>query len=282
MKNMKILVFGATGNVGSKVAKMLAENNHDFLVATRSGNSEFGDSARRLIYDDSATYEHLFDGVKGVFMTTPGNQPELVAQFGDLINRAKDSGIEHIVFSSVMGADANPELTHRKIELMLENSGIAYTLLRPNFYMQNFFTYEWPNTQRGIIYVPTDNGKASYIDTNNIAEAFINCIFNEQHYNKAYTLTGPEALDHFEIASLFSKTYGKEFKNINPTLEEYEKTLQSYEIPQPMIDYFKQIYSYLKSGYFCGISKDFENITGHKGTLFSEFLKENQATLSEL
>lgn len=268
-----ILVLGSTGTVGKEVVNKLQNKQRSYRAAVRKIENE---QANQVVLDymDPNSFAPALEGVKGIFMITPGFVSGIENQFKQLIQVAETAGVEHIVYSSVIGADGNPTGTHRQIELALENSSIAHTILRPNFYMQNFITYEGENTKQGTIFLPTDDGKTSYLDVRDIANAFDAVIFDETHKGKTYTLTGNEALDNQQIAHIFEGSTGKTFNNVNPSEQDYETTLGNYGVPSSVIEASKVLYSYIRNGYVAAVSSDFEQITGQKPISFQHFAQE--------
>ncbi|MCP4440505.1 MAG: SDR family oxidoreductase [Aureispira sp.] len=272
--NKKVLVLGASGTVGSAVATALSNKNYEVVVATRSTNRQLAHPSVLLDYQRPETFATALEGMDGLFIVMPNFANALVPAFHQLIDLAKEKKVQHIQFLSAIGADANPEGLHRRIELHIEASGIAYTFLRPNFFMQNFLTFDKPNLDKGVIFLPTGEGKCSYIDVRDIANVAATAFFNAEHSNKAYTLTGPKAISSAEIASIFSAALGKTIKNINPSEEEYVAALEAFGLPAEAIETNKTLYSvYIRNGYVAGIADDVEQVTGQAAVSFEEFAK---------
>lgn len=272
--NKKILVLGATGTVGTAVAAALVNQNYDIIAANRSSQRTLSYPSVLLDYARPETFEAALTGIDGLFIVMPNFATALIPTFQQLIDLAKAKGVQHIQFLSAIGADANPEGLHRRIELHIEASGVAYTFLRPNFFMQNFTTFDKPNLDKGIIYLPTGEGKTSYIDVRDIAKVAATAFFNPKHYNKAYNLTGVEALSSEEIATIFSKVLGKTITNVDPSEEEYVAALKDFGLPMEAIETNKTLYSvYIRNGYVAGISNDVEQVTGQAANSFENFAK---------
>ena len=175
-----ILVTGATGTVGSEVVKQLLSSKgerKDIKAAARSANDStfrnLGVQALELDYNKPDTLSAALRGVDKLFLLTPF-QSNMVDLTSNLVNEAKKAGVKYIVKQSVLGADAEPAITtsrlHRQAEKIIEESGIPFTFLRPNFFMQNFVTFysNFIKTQ-GAFYVPAGDAKASFVDVRDIA-----------------------------------------------------------------------------------------------------------------
>ena len=226
-----ILVTGATGTVGSEVVKQLLsakgqkEENIIVKAAVRAANEDtfrnLGVQAVELDYNKPDTLSAALRGVDKLFLLTPF-QSNMVDLTSNLVNEAKKAGVKYIVKQSVLGADAEPGITpsrlHRQAEKVIEESGIPFTFLRPNFFMQNFVTFysNFIKTQ-GAFYVPAGDAKASFVDVRDIAAVAVQALSRNRsskngeskHIGKAYDITGAEALSYGEAAEILSKEIGK-------------------------------------------------------------------------
>jgi uncharacterized protein YbjT (DUF2867 family) len=150
-----ILVTGATGTVGSEVVKQLVsakgqgkEEDITVKAAARSANDDtfrnLGVQVVQLDYNKPDSLSAALRGVDKLFLLTPF-QSNMVDLTSNLLNEAKQAGVKYIVKQSVLRADAEPGITssrsHRQAEKTIEESGIPFTFLRPNFFMQNFVTF---------------------------------------------------------------------------------------------------------------------------------------------
>jgi uncharacterized protein YbjT (DUF2867 family) len=148
-----ILVTGGTGTVGSEVVKQLLSakgerGKQDMVVkaAARSANNstfkDLGVQVVQLDYNKPDTLSAALIGIDKLFLLTPF-QSNMVELTSNLVNEAKKAGVKYIVKQSVLGADVEPGIIptrlHRQAEKIIEESGIPFTFLRPNF-MQNFVT----------------------------------------------------------------------------------------------------------------------------------------------
>ena len=135
--------------------------------------SNLGVQVVQLDYNNPSTLSTALKGVDKLFLLTPF-QSNMVDLTSNLVNEAKNAGVKYIVKQSVLGADAEPGITpsrlHRQAEKIIEESGIPFTFLRPNFFMQNFVTFysHFIKTQ-GAFYVPSGDAKASFVDVRDIA-----------------------------------------------------------------------------------------------------------------
>ena len=144
-----------------------------------------------------------------MLLIAPPLDVESPAKLSPVIDRARALGVGHIVLNSALGVDADENAPLRRIERHLMASGAGYTILRPNFFMENFTTgFLAPMIRQGEIYLAAGDGRTSFISTADIAAVAAEA-FAGGHQGREYNLTGPEALDHTEVAQLISQASGR-------------------------------------------------------------------------
>jgi uncharacterized protein YbjT (DUF2867 family) len=202
--------------------------------------------------------------------------PNAPGKLKPVIDKAKAASVTHIVFISGLGVEQNEKAPLRIIERYLLESGINYTFLRPNFFMENFTvgTTAAMIKNRGAIYVAAADGKVSFISARDVAEV-ATIAFGEQHYGQAYGLSGPQALDHSEIAKIISHVSSKKVEYFDITEDEMLERARQSGMPENMVRYMGALYSVVRAGYMAAITNDVEYVTGHKPIDFLNFAAEN-------
>jgi uncharacterized protein YbjT (DUF2867 family) len=289
-----ILVTGATGTVGNEVVKQLlaakGQREEDIIVkaAARSANDDtfrnLGVQIAQLDYNKPNTLSTALRGVNKVFLLTPF-QSNMVDLTLNLVNEAKNVGVKHIVKQSVLGADAEHEITpnrlHRQAEKIIEESGIPFTFLRPNFFMQNFVTFysHFIKTQ-GAFYVPAVDAKASFVDVRDIAAVAVQVLScsskngETKHIRKAYDITGGEALSYGQAAEILSKEIGKKVNYVNISDEDARKGMKDMGADEWTINSMIELFGITRAGYLSEISTAVEQVTGNKPITFSQFTRD--------
>jgi uncharacterized protein YbjT (DUF2867 family) len=291
-----ILVTGATGTLGSEVVKQLLlsakakrEEDDDLIVkaAVRSANDDtFGNfrggvQVVQLDYNKPDTLAAAFRSVDKLFLLTPF-QSNMVDLTSNLVNEAKNAGVKYIVKQSVMGADAEPGITpgrlHKRAEKIVQESGIPFTFLRPNFFMQNFVSFysHFIKTQ-GAFYVPAGDAKVSFVDVRNIAAVSVQALSKNgggKHTGKAYNITGSEALSYGEAAEILSKEIGKKVNYVSVSDEDARKGMKDMGMDEWTINSMIELFGITRSGYVSDISHAVEQITGNKPITFSQFARD--------
>lgn len=284
----KVLVVGGTGNVGKEVVRDLVKKGEHVIVGTRRPNEYpkiYPDcNPVKFDYSDPSTFEKALEGVNRIFMISPPMDWEADKKIKPFINIAVEKGIEHLVYLSAFGVDKNDDNPQRKTELDIINSGITYTILRPNFFMENFsvgFVGPMIKYTKGI-YLPAEDSKTSFISIKDIAEVAATCLTDETHHFKAYNLTGPEALSHAVVASILSDQTGEKITYNSIDEQSMRKDLIDKGLTEKSVDYMEMLYRGVRSGAVAGLTNEVEKILGRAPTTFEQFAKDNAGVLLEV
>ena len=289
-----ILVTGATGTVGSEVVKQIlsvkGEKGEEGMIvkaAARSANdSTFRNLEVQVVQLDYNKPDSLSTALRHadkLFLLTPF-QSNMVDLTSNLVNEAKKAGVKYIVKQSVLGADAEPAITpsrlHRQAEKIIEESGIPFTFLRPNFFMQNFITFysHFIKTQ-GAFYVPAGDAKASFVDVRDIAAVAVQVLNGNKngeskHIGKAYDITGGEAISYGQAAEILSKEIGKKVNYVNISDEDTRKGMKDMGADEWTISSMIELFGATRADYLSEVSPAVEQITGNKPITFSQFARD--------
>ena len=277
----KILVTGATGNLGRAVVMALTDKGFDVAAGcTNPQKAEVpqGVAAVKVVYEEPNTVDAALEGISGLFLIAPPMDLEAPAKLNPIIDKAKAAGIDHIVFNSALGVDQNEEAPLRIIERYLMASGINYTILRPNFFMENFSTgFIAPMIAQGGIFLAASDGKTSFISTVDIAEVAA-LAFQHERYGMEYNLTGPEALDHAQAAKIISAASGQDVNYHAISEEEMLQGARESGMPEGAVQYMAILYNAVREGWMAVETEDVQKATGKAPISFAEFVQKNQAS----
>jgi uncharacterized protein YbjT (DUF2867 family) len=172
--------------------------------------------------------------------------------------------------------DQNEQAPLRVIERALMDSGVPYTILRPNFFMENFSTgFIVPMIKHnGGIFVAAADGKTSFISTRDIA-AVAAVAFAQGLQGREYNLTGPEALDRTQAARIISEAAGKEVTYHALPEEAMLQGARDQGMPESMVQYMGVLYAAVRAGYTEVVTKDVEEVTGQKPVTFAQFVQDS-------
>lgn len=271
-----ILVTGATGSLGQEVVNTLAAQGVTVRAASRRPFAATSAAVSWLPFDylDPATHQAALAGIDGIFLVAPPLDVDSPAKLCPIIDRAKETGIRRIVLNSALGVDAAPDAPLRKIELHLMASGIPYTILRPNFFMENFTTgFLAGMVRQGAVYLAAADGRTSFISVRDIA-AVAAAAFGGGHDGREYNLTGPEALTHDEAALLISRAAGRTVSYHAISEEEMIAGAVKNGLPESAAGFMAMLYAVVRNGWAAGITDDVRQVTGSQPRSFADFAKQ--------
>jgi uncharacterized protein YbjT (DUF2867 family) len=275
-----ILVTGATGNVGAELIKQLSAQDVSVKAAVRNlekARSMGWKNVESVFfdYDRPETFETAFADVERIFVVPPPISPRQHEVLIPMLDAAKRAGVRHIVNLSTMSVEHDETLPLRRAEKHLEESGMTYTLLRPNWFMQNCngFLLGSINGQGGI-YVPAADAKTSVIDIRDIAAVAVAALTTEAHDNRAYTLTGERALDHYEMVNMLSAVSGKGLYYMPISDDDMRAGLKSAGLPDENSEMLIRLYQFVRQGWTAPVSPDVANVLGREPITFEQYAQD--------
>jgi uncharacterized protein YbjT (DUF2867 family) len=279
-----ILVLGATGNVGSQVVKELVEVGTNVRAAVRSPQKAAAlesDKVSLAEFDTNKpdTFDTAFADVDKVFLITP-LIPNLVEVQTNLVAAAKKAGVKHIVKLSGMGAEIEPGVTmtrwHRAVEKAIEASGMSFTFVRPNGFMQNYSNFSGQTIKAGnAFYLPMGDGKVSHIDVRDIAAVAAVALTQDGHAGKVYEVTGPAAISNAEIAEIISTVVGRKINSVDVPEDAARQEMQKLGMPDSLVEANLELYGVYKAGYAAEVTPTVEQVTGKKAISFDKFAQDS-------
>lgn len=193
---------------------------------------------KAVVFDfaDCNTWKPALEGVDRVFLLRPPAISDVKTYLFPFIDVALQHGIKHIVFLSLQGVRFNPLTPHYKVEKYMVRKKAPYTFLRPNFFMQNLSTfYKDDIAKNDEIYVPAGKGRTAFVDVRDIGAVAAEVFTGTDHIGKAYTLSGSESLDYYQVAELLSSELGRTITYQNPSVADYVERLRANGSPEEFI-----------------------------------------------
>ncbi len=281
--NASILVTGATGNVGSEVVQILRSKGVAFRAAVQIGkeNATGLHETECVHFDflDSSTFGAAFTGVKSIFLMRPPALANPKKDMAPAIEAANKAGVRNIVFMSLLGAEKNQVLPHRKIENLIAASGMNFTFLRPSFFMQNLSSINAPEiTTLNEILVPAGRGRTSVIDVRDIAAVAVEVLTQEGFENTALALTGGEALTYYELAEILTRVLGRPITYKNPSILRFILAMRKRGFNGAFVAVMTAIYTVNKLGLAASVTPDVERVLRRKPILFEQFATDYRDT----
>jgi uncharacterized protein YbjT (DUF2867 family) len=277
-----ILVTGGTGTSGTPVVDGLRSKGIAFRMLARNPQklAAMRGPGIEVVAGDLARPETLAAAMKGIekaFLLSPPvpNQAELE---GGFVRAAKEAGVRHIVKFSAMTADVNVQSrfprAHGQVEKQIRESGISWTFLRPTFFMQNLLGFA-EMVRHGVIYQPAGQGRASFVDSRDIAAVAVAALSESGHEGKAYEITGPQLLNYDDVAAIFAKVTGKSVKYQDITVTASKQAMLAMGMPEWNVDGINELMDQMRAGKYAVLS-DVVKTVGHKTPVtLEQFVREN-------
>lgn len=277
MSKELILIVGASGQIGSEMVRLLKADGHQ-VRSTTSKVPKNADSVQVNLITGEGIRE-AFEGVTRAFIMSPPPIADQYSVFAPLIQESKRRGLKKVVLLSAWGTNAIETSPLRKAEIELEKSGINYNIVRPNWFMQNFSTF-WVQgiKEHGKIFLPAGNSKTSYISTLDIAAVSAKLLATDLFNNKSFELSGPESLDHDQIAKEISSITNRQIEYVEISPEDLKKALLGAGLPLDYSEFLILILGFLKAGYNSGLNNNVQEILGRSPQTFAQYVKANVHT----
>lgn len=285
-----ILVTGASGPLGQSVvssllSKGVSPDHLTVLVRSEEKGASFQAQGIAVAIGDYANYDSLvqaFEGVDQLLFISSSDLAQRALQHENVVNAAKATGVKHVVYTSFQGKTETAESplwmvaeSHLLTEKWLKESGMAYTILKNNLYLDfipGFLGEKVLETQ--TIFVPAGNGLVGAVLRAELAEATAQVLVESGHENQTYQFTHESPFSYEEVATYLSSLTGKEIAYVSPTFEEYAETLTSFGVPAEVIGIFGGFAVAQAQGELERSSGDVTRFLGRKPTTVFAFLDQ--------
>ena len=274
-----IAVTGATGGLGGRVARRLAERGAAQRLVVRDparAPELAGAELQTGSYDDGEGLRRAFDGTRTLFMVSASEAPDRVRLHANVVDAAVAAGVERVVYTSFFGAAPDCTFTfgrdHWHAEEHIRASGMGYTFLRDNLYID--FVPLMVGAD-GVIRGPAGDGRVAAVARDDIADVAVAALLGDGHEGRSYDMTGPEALTLAEVAEELSRAAGRTIRYQAETLEEAYASRASYGAPGWEVDGWVTTYVAIANGDLQQVSGDVAAVAGHPPMRLAEFLRSN-------
>ncbi|WP_276270892.1 SDR family oxidoreductase [Haloarcula litorea] len=274
-----VLVTGATGTVGTPLRESLADRDVTVRAAARSPPGD-GPADEWVAFDFGRpeTWGEALSGVDALFLLRPPDASD-VRRIGEFVAAADRVGVEHCVVLSVLGADRNPLLPHRRIERRVAATRMARTFLRPSFFAQNLTEVHRDALLAGELPVPAGDGATSFVDARDVGEVAAVALTESGHAGAAYDVTGPAALTYAEVARIATEALGWPVEYTDPSLPRFVFDEVRQGRPPAFALVMAGIYTTARLGLAGRVTDDAERLLDREPRSVREFFEDEAAEL---
>ena len=278
-----ILLTGATGKTGSATAKALNERGIKFraLIRNEEKREEIeslgGEVVIGSIENKEAVDQSMVD-IEAALILLPNSENQLSLE-KQLVDSAKQAGANRVVKMSSI--EATPDATspipklHLESEEYIKQSGLNWTMIKPNFYMQNLLASAGTIKDQGKIFLPMGEGKTGMIDTTDVGKVLAKVLSEDGHESMNHEITGPEILSFYEVAEIFSQGLGKKVDYVDVPLGAYKETLGQFLTNQWHLDAVIDLFKGIADGGIEEKTDTYSELMGESPKSLSEFISEN-------
>lgn len=279
MTTKPILVLGGTGKTGRRVVRRLTELGIPARAASRSGVG-----GQRFDWNDDTTWAPALDGVSGVYVVQlDGGPAGLTRSFAE---RAVDAGAERLVLLSARGVDTPGyygEATETSegfldSEAAVRDSGVAWTVLRPGWFAQNFDEgFFNDSVLAGEVRLPAGDGAASWIDVEDIADVAVAALTGDGHAGRTYELSGPAPVTLPEALGLIEQATGRTARYTPLTAAAFVAELVADGVSKAEAELWAAALHPVERGFERKVSDGVRQALGREARSFAEYVKSAAA-----
>lgn len=281
-----MILITTAGKVGAEAARLLADHDEPVRVLVRRSTAITTELARAGVdvaegdLDDPASIDAAMRGVSSVVLVSPA----VPAQEINVINSAARAGAEHVV-KITSKASADSAIGRRRgqyaIEQALITSGLGYTLLRNNAYMQNFVMMATAIAATNSFSTATGDGRIAHIDARDVAAiAAVIAATPGAHAGRTYWPTGPQALSATEVAEIFSAALDRPITYHPITFEQQHQSMLAAGLPEAVALDNATAVQLMADGDCDYLTDDLPRLLGRPARSFEQFVIDHAETFS--
>jgi uncharacterized protein YbjT (DUF2867 family) len=287
MAGERIGVTGATGGLGGRVARRLADHGIEqrLLVRDRARAPRLEHAAVAVFggYDDADGMRRALQGIETLFFVSAAEDPDRVALHRAAVDAAVAAGVQRIVYTSFSAAAPDSTFTfgrdHYRTEEHIKGSGVAYTFLRDNLYMDFIPLLCGPE---GVIRGPAGDGRVAAVARDDVADVAVAVLTGEGHEDQTYDLTGVEAFTLEEAAAELSRATGRHITFEDETVEEAFSSRKPSGAPDFMIEGWVTTYTAIAAGDLEHVSDCVERFCDREPIRLGDWLRANPESYRHL
>jgi len=265
----QILVLGGTGKTGKRVVERLEQKNIPVRIGSRNANPSFD-------WNNPSNWNEVLKGIQKIYITyapdlaVPGSAKAITS----LVEAAKKAKVQKLVLLSGRG-----EKEAQACEAIVMASGIDWTVVRANWFMQNFSEgFFLDSIMAGELVIPDVNAQDPFIDADDIADVVVASLTDDRHSQKIYELTGSKLITFEKAVAMISSAIGRPVSFRKVSMEDYVAMLREYQVPEDYVWLVQYLFSEIMDGRNESVTGDVKKVLGKEPVTFEEFVTKTNKT----
>jgi uncharacterized protein YbjT (DUF2867 family) len=270
----RFLILGSSGLVGSHVFRRLLADGYDAVGASRHKTGE-----PWVYFDllDPRTHASALAGITTVMLISRPGDEEAHLYAAPLISSMVTAGVKRVADLSALGAAKRPQFSIRKVELLVETSGLEWAHVRPNFFMQVLARPPLSTeiATRRTLSLPLGSAKVAYVDARDVAATLFRALTDRALAGQAIELNGPEAVTHDEVVSRISQRIGETVRYVDISEESARALLRARGFPASMVERVLGIYALCRQDFCSSPDTEVAQLLGRPLGSLDAFIEAN-------
>jgi uncharacterized protein YbjT (DUF2867 family) len=264
-----ILVTGGYGKTGKRVVERLTKMKIPVRIASRSAEPSFD-------WNDTSNWAEVLKGIHKVYLTyhpdiaIPGSAA-IIAAF---VRFAKEANVQKIVLLSGRG-----EKEAQECEQIVISSGVDWTVVRANWFMQNFSEgFFFDSIMGGELVIPEVNAKDPFVDADDIADVVVAALTDDKHAKKVYELSGPELVSFEKAVKTIATGLKRPIGFRKVPMKQYVEMLRAYQMPEDLVWLVEYLFTEVMDGRNESVTGDVKKVLGREAISFEQYVAKTIKT----
>ncbi|OJW16734.1 MAG: epimerase [Planctomycetales bacterium 71-10] len=264
------LILGATGEVGRRVLATMRARGLAVKGASRRAE---GPGMVRFDLLDPATHGPAFEGASAVMLVSRPGDEEAHLHAAPVVAAMAAAGVRRVATLSALGAERREDFSLRKVERLVEGSGMAWAHVRPNFFMQMLARppLSAEVVAKGTLGLPLADARIAYVDAEDVAAVMVRALADDALAGRGIDVNGPEALDHRRVAGAIARATGRDVRYIPLDEAEAGRLLESRGFPPAHVERVLRFYALARQGWCAAPDAEVAGLLGRPLGTFDRF-----------
>ncbi|WP_337174509.1 NAD(P)H-binding protein [Paludisphaera sp.] len=264
------LILGATGEVGRRVVAAMRARG---LAVRGASRAPEGPGMVRFDLLDRSTHGPAFEGVSAVMLISRPGDEEARVHAAPVVAAMAAAGVRRVATLSALGAGRREDFSLRRVERLVEGSGMAWTHVRPNFFMQMLARppLSAEVAAKGTLSLPLGDARIAYVDAEDVAAVMARALTDDALIGRAVDVNGPESLGHHEVAATIARAAGRDVRYVALDEDEARRLMERRGFPPAQVGRVLRFYALAREGWCAAADAEVAGLLGRPPRTFDRF-----------